>query len=263
MIIDGRKIAEKMYEDMRLEISRRERAPRLAIITCAPNFETQKYLALKEKKATQAGIETDVITLSNESATEDFLATINACTKTADGIIVQLPLPPHVATASILAAVPITHDVDALNPNTTQVLSPVVGAIAEILRQNRIESKEKYVTIIGAGRLVGVPALRWFESEGAYVSVVTKETIDIVSHTKNADIIVCGAGVPGLLTPDMIKDGVVILDAGTSEEGGMLRGDATSECAEKASLFTPVPGGIGPVTIAVLLKNLIVLARNE
>jgi methylenetetrahydrofolate dehydrogenase (NADP+)/methenyltetrahydrofolate cyclohydrolase len=95
------------------------------------------------------------------------------------------------------------------------------------------------------------------------VSVVTKDTIDIPYYTKNADIIVAGAGVPGHLTPDMVKEGVVILDAGTSEDGGMLKGDAHPDCAQKAALITPVPGGIGPITIAVLLRNVTELVEQQ
>jgi methylenetetrahydrofolate dehydrogenase (NADP+) / methenyltetrahydrofolate cyclohydrolase len=118
---------------------------------------------------------------------------------------------------------------------------------------------ERHVVVVGSGKLVGLPASRWFMEQGSAVSVVTKDTADIAYYTKNADIIVLGAGVPRLLTPDMVKEGVVILDAGTSEDGGVLAGDADPACAEKASLFTPVPGGIGPITVAVLLRNLVEL----
>ena len=95
------------------------------------------------------------------------------------------------------------------------------------------------------------------------MSVVTKDTIDITHYTKNADIIVCGAGVPNLITEEMVKEGVIVLDAGTSEEGGILKGDVDPLVALKASLFTPVPGGIGPITIAVLLRNVVVLAEKR
>ncbi len=263
MIVDGKKIAEKIYSKIRNEVELLSHTPRLAIITCAPTFETQKYLDLKKKKATEVGIATGIIHLPEESTTEDFQKIIAHTVSESDGIIVQLPLPQGIDIRVVLNTVPPSHDVDALNQESTHVLPPVVGAIEEILGTYEVSSFNKHVTILGSGRLVGVPASQWFESHGSYVSIVTKETEDISFYTKNADIIVCGTGVPGLLLPSMIKDGVMILDAGTSEERGLLKGDADPACAEKASLFTPVPGGIGPVTVAVLLRNLIVLMKKE
>jgi methylenetetrahydrofolate dehydrogenase (NADP+) / methenyltetrahydrofolate cyclohydrolase len=263
MIVDGRKIAATVYEKMRVDIAGLSRAPRLAIISCAPNFETEKYLALKQKRAKEVGIETELIVLDAESSTDGVLEAVAGGVLAADGVIVQLPLPPSIDTARVLAAVPSTHDVDALNPNTKNILSPVVGALHEILIAHDSTATGKNVTIIGSGKLVGLPAYAWFSAQDAQVSVVTKDTLDIGYYTRPADIIVCGAGVPDLLTPDMVKEEVIILDAGTSEAAGVLRGDASPLCAEKASLFTPVPGGIGPLTIAILLRNVLDCAKNQ
>jgi methylenetetrahydrofolate dehydrogenase (NADP+)/methenyltetrahydrofolate cyclohydrolase len=263
VIVDGKAIANGIYDAIRDRIQTSGRTPTLGILTCAPNFETEKYLAIKQKKASEVGIETHVVRL-DETATEDaVLASLARLVTESDAVVVQLPLPPHIDTMKILASVPPTHDADALNPETTEVLSPVVGAIAEIIKTYEVPVYEKHVVVIGSGRLVGVPAARWFTEHGASVSVVTKDTIDIPYYTKTADIIVAGAGVPGHLTPDMVKEGAVILDAGTSEDGGMLKGDADPACAEKASLFTPVPGGIGPITIAILLRNVTELANQK
>ncbi len=263
MIVDGKEIAERVYKRTYEEIQRLGRAPVLSIITCAPNFETQKYLALKEKKAAAIGMTTRVIELSDTSTTENFCEVIEKARDGSDGIIVQLPLPKNVDVKTVFAHIPVTHDVDALNPENHSVLSPVVGAFFEILSLCNIVIEGKHVTVIGNGRLVGLPACAWFQSAGAHVSVVTRDTGDISTYTKTADIIVCGAGSPGLLTPDMIKEDVIILDAGTSEEGGELRGDADPLCAERASLFTPVPGGIGPITIAILLSNVVLCAQRK
>lgn len=262
MIIDGKKIAKGIYARAREKVQKLSHAPELAIVTCAPNFETQKYLALKKKQAAAIGIVTRIIELPHESTTETFQHAIRALTS-AHGIVVQLPLPSGVDTDAVLKSIPITHDVDALNPETTAILSPVVGAFQEILAEANVSAKDKLVAIIGSGRLVGLPAYQWFEGQGAHVSVVTKDTVDIGYYTKNADIVVCGAGVSGLLTPDMVREGVIILDAGTSEDGGVLKGDADPRCAEKARIFTPVPGGIGPITIATLLSNVVDCARER
>jgi methylenetetrahydrofolate dehydrogenase (NADP+) / methenyltetrahydrofolate cyclohydrolase len=263
MIIDGHSIAERVYVRVRESVQTLGRAPVLTIVVCAPNFETRAYLALKEKKARTLGIRTRIIELPAESETTTFLKTIQDVLPSTDGVIVQLPLPPLVDADAVLAAIPSAYDADALNPKTALPLSPVAGAMKEILESVQVEPKDKLVTVIGSGRLVGLPAYRWFERVGAHVSVVTKDTTDIGYYTRAADIVVCGAGVAGLLQPSMVRDGVVILDAGTSEEGGVLRGDADPLCAEKASVFTPVPGGIGPITIAILLLNVVDCAHRH
>jgi methylenetetrahydrofolate dehydrogenase (NADP+)/methenyltetrahydrofolate cyclohydrolase len=257
MIVDGKQIAEEIYASIRVRVEELGRAPVFSIIVCAPNFETQKYLALKQKKAEALGIDVRIYELDATCETKDFLEAISNAVGDTDGVIVQLPLPTHIDRDQVLAHIPTTHDADALNPQTVTPLSPVVGAIQTILKTYNIEVEKKQVTIIGSGRLVGLPAFRWFTEQGAYVSLVTKDTLDIGTYTKSADIIVCGAGVPGLLKPSMIQEGVIILDAGTSEDGGELKGDADPLCSLKASLLTPVPGGIGPVTIAVLLANVV------
>jgi methylenetetrahydrofolate dehydrogenase (NADP+) / methenyltetrahydrofolate cyclohydrolase len=257
MIIDGRKIAEDIYTDIRLSIAKSEKMPKLVIVTCMPNFETKKYLALKEKKAKEVGIETIIIELEETITTDDIIRHIQEMVALSDGIVVQLPLPAHIDRDRVIASIPPSHDIDALNPKTNTIYSPVVGACEEILRIQNITPHDKQVTIVGAGTLVGLPAYQWFSTHGAHVSLVTRDTKDISFYTRNADIIVCGVGVPGILTPSMIKDGVIIFDAGTSEDNGELRGDADPACADTARIFTPVPGGIGPITIAILLRNVV------
>lgn len=263
MIVDGKKIAEAVFEKIRTDVAMLPRAPRLLIISCAPTPETERYLALKQKKASEVGITIDILRFDATATTEEIMTASTEGESRADGIIVQLPLPAHIDTPRVLTAIPPTHDVDALNSQTADVLSPVVGAIHEILLTHGVTTTGKHVTIIGNGKLVGLPAHAWFSAHGAQVSVVTKDTEDIGYYTRPADIIVCGAGVPDLLTPDMVKEGVVILDAGTTEDSGVLKGDADPACALKASLFTPVPGGIGPITIAILLRNVLDCAKKR
>jgi methylenetetrahydrofolate dehydrogenase (NADP+) / methenyltetrahydrofolate cyclohydrolase len=261
MIVDGKMIANRIYDSIRSKLEVAHRIPVLGIVVCAPNFETEKYLNLKEKKAHEVGIAVEVVRLEATVSTDEMLKALKALVHTSDGVIVQLPLPSHIDTDAVLSSIPVSHDVDALNANTTDVLSPVVGAIAEILKVYEVPIFERHVAVIGSGKLVGLPASRWFMEHGASVSIVTKDTKDISYYTKNADIIVSGAGVPNLITSDMVKEGVVILDAGTSEDGGVLKGDVHPDCKEKAYLFTPVPGGIGPITIAVLLKNVVEISQ--
>ena len=270
MIVDGRKIAE----DILTEVANSATAaitvpdatsPRLTIITASPNFETQKYLALKKKKAAAVGVHTNVIELLPDCTTDEVKKTVAVAAEKSDGIVVQLPLPEQIDTNAVLAVIPTTHDVDAIHyDGEGTVLPPVIGAIAEIASRHDVSFAGKQVVIIGAGRLVGAPALLWTHEQGAQVTMITKETAAVESATAiaAADIIISGAGHPKLLQPEHIKDGVIIFDAGTSEDGGALAGDADPACADKAALFTPVPGGIGPITIAVLLRNLIALPRQ-
>jgi methylenetetrahydrofolate dehydrogenase (NADP+)/methenyltetrahydrofolate cyclohydrolase len=182
-----------------------------------------------------------------------------------NGIIVQLPFPPHIDVDTVLSVIPKSYDVDVAwyDGSSDEVLPPVVGAIAEIARVHDVLFATQNVVVVGKGKLVGAPALIWTQKQGAHVSVIDRETADPKTMIGDADILILGAGKPGLIMKDDVKEGVLIFDAGTSEDGGVLKGDADLSCAEKASLFTPVPGGIGPITIAVLLRNLITLALHQ
>lgn len=265
-LINGRAMADVVYAQIKDEIAKLGRPPRLSIITGASNFATKKYLALKETKAAAVGLTVSRTELPAAATTKDFISTILDLAPNTDAIIVQLPLPTAVDTDAVLAAVPVTHDADALNGKPGMVFSPVVAACAHILKAEGITVANRHVTIVGSGRLVGQPLYKWLTENGAVVSLVTKDTTDIGYYTRPADILVLGAGVPGLITPDLIKAGVILLDAGTSEADGELRGDADPACAGRAGIFTPVPGGIGPLTVACLLKNVVTLAfgrKNE
>jgi methylenetetrahydrofolate dehydrogenase (NADP+)/methenyltetrahydrofolate cyclohydrolase len=257
MIVDGKKIAEGIFEELTIKTSQMANIPRMTVFACAPNFETQKYLTLKKKKAIEIGVAVDVVEMPEDISTTAFVEKIQETKEKTDGIIVQLPLPEHIDTQKILESVPTHLDIDGLNPNTTGFLSPVVGAVKSILETHKISLLDKKTVVVGSGKLVGKPVYEWCKRQKADVVQVTTSTIDIEEHIKNADIIIAGAGVPGLIKPDAIKKGVALLDAGTSEDGGELKGDIDSSCASKSSLFTPVPGGIGPVTVAVLLQNVV------
>ncbi|MCB9811664.1 bifunctional 5,10-methylenetetrahydrofolate dehydrogenase/5,10-methenyltetrahydrofolate cyclohydrolase [Candidatus Nomurabacteria bacterium] len=260
MLVDGKAIAADIYQEIRNIISHTGERPHLTVFTCAPNFETQKYLNLKRKKAAEVGIATNVIEFPADITTEEVIASINHATIQTDGVIVQLPFPAAVDTDRVLQVVPVSLDVDALRYVDAEhhtVLPPVVGAIDEIAQRYAVSLLGRNVVVVGQGRLVGKPAAKWATALGANVTVIDKDTDAPEVLFKEADIIISGAGKAGLIKPEMVKDGVIIFDAGTSEEGGELRGDVDPSCADKARLFTPVPGGIGPITVAVLLRNLV------
>lgn len=264
MIVDGRAIARDMLREVRNMISHASTRPHLTVLTCAPNFETRKYLALKRRRAIDAGIGINVIEFPETVTTDEMIVSLRHATMQTDGVIVQLPLPKHIDTDAVLASIPQGCDADGLNysGDEHELLPPVVGAIAEIAARHRVPFLGAATVVVGNGRLVGKPAALFATRMGANVSVVTRETENADELIRSADILILGAGSPGLITPDRIREGVIIFDAGTSEAGGLLVGDADPSCDAKAALITPVPGGIGPITVAILLRNVAALAMK-
>ena len=266
-IIDGRALALQIKREIAHEVAGLARAPTLAIVACDPNFETQKYLELKQGIAKTLGINIETNILPKEATTESIIEKVVEVASVYPGLIVQLPLPSHIDTSRVLASIPKNKDVDAFSyqGEETDILPPVVGAIDYISKQYQLDWQDKSVVIFGSGRLVGAPTLLYARNKGARVEVINAKTKteDISRLSKGADIVVLGVGQQNLLLPEMVKDGVVVFDAGASEDGGVLVGDAHNDVANTASLFTPVPGGIGPITIAILFSNLLKLRTRQ
>lgn len=264
MIVDGKAIAESIYTEVKSELLARSQPPVLVAITCNPNFETRKYLELKKSKATLVGIRLRVVELPETITTEEVVSCINAVAPQVDGIVVQLPFPSHIDRETILSAVPIDKDPDGFcyGKNEDACLPPVVGAIVEIARTYNVTFKDKKVVVLGEGRLVGKPAAHYLHSIGAKVTVLTEADTAPQLILNNAEVIISGIGKPHFITASDVAPGAIIFDAGTSEDGGVVAGDVHPAVADRAALFTPVPGGIGPVTVAVLLRNLANLTLN-
>lgn len=264
MLVDGKAIAADILESVTAEVATFARPITMTAITCAPNFETKKYLELKQRRATAVGIELKVVEVAADITTEALASQVFALAQETDGVVVQLPLPEHIDKDVVLRAVPVDKDPDvfAYGEKRDRILPPVVGAIDVISTVHGVEWKNKRVVILGKGRLVGTPAARYARKQGARVRVYDETNLD-VSSLRTADIIVSGIGQPGFITAAMLSEGVVVFDAGTSEDGGVLVGDAHADVATVASLVTPVPGGIGPITIAYLFKNLALLALQS
>ena len=264
MIVDGRALAQELLQGLQNEITHLHGTPHLTVFTSAPNFATKKYLNLKTKRAREVGIGINVIELPDTVTTEEAIQSIQHAAMQTDGIIVQQPLPEHFDTEAILASVPLDMDVDGIHYDGSDrtPIHPVAGAIAHIARRHDIVLAGQHVVVVGHGRLVGQPAATWAAAQGAQVTVLTEDTKNNDATIAAADILILGVGQPGLITSDMIKEGAIIFDAGTSEAGGQLVGDADPTVSEKAGLFTPVPGGIGPLTVAILLRNLLSLRED-
>ena len=241
MTVDGKKIAEDIVAGLGSALH----GKRLGIVVGTPDSATDSFIKIKSRVAGRLGVE--VV----RGELEELL-------KTCDGVIVQLPIPDSEA---LLAALPPEKDVDALGL-APMVAPPVAGAIAEVLSRSGVDPRGKSAVVVGSGRLVGAPAAKLLRGLGADVSVIT-QTHGSLSELAGADIVVLGAGEPGLIKPAMLKQGVILIDAGTSEQGGKLAGDADPSCAEVASVFTPVPGGIGPIAVAMIFKNLFTLVKKN
>jgi len=271
MLIDGKKISEEIKATLNGESA--SRRIKLAIVQVGEDEASKKFIERKIKFAEEIGIKTRVYNLPADITTNKLrqkMAEISHILEN-DGVILQLPLPARNATHSVaggpeqiktqyvLNGIIVKKDVDVLSSRAfgdfatghSKILPPVVEAVKTIFEAYSIDFKNKNIVIVGAGRLVGKPVAVWLINNNATFSVVDKFTKDLTSFTKKADIIISGVGKKNLITPDMIRDGVVIIDVG----------DAAPEVAEKASLFTPAIGGLGPLTVAMVFKNLIELNK--
>lgn len=274
VLLDGKKLAEKILAGLREEIGGVKKKLRLAIIVVGDNPVVRKFIEQKKKTAEQIGIDIRIYPFADTITTNELrkrLAEVVHERKNT-GVIIQLPLPPHVNTQYILNSIPPEKDVDVLSARSlgnvvvgkSPVLSPVADAIKEFWEEYGIEYRGRHIVIAGAGNLVGRPVALWLLGERATLSVVNKDTLNPESLFRMADIIISGVGKPKIITGDMVKEGVVLIDAGTSESEGELVGDVDFDStASKASFITPVPGGIGPVTVAILLRNLVILAKQK
>ena len=258
MTIDGRQIADEIYA--RLSARLAQRSAVLGIVCSEPNAVIESFVRIKSRAAERLGVALVRIDVPCGEGTPGVVAAIGRLVPETQGIIAQLPMPDTVDVEAVLAAIPGTHDVDGIGPSA-RVMPPVARAVEEILSHSSVELAGKSAVVIGAGRLVGAPVAKMVRDSGADVCVLQKG--DSLDALKNADIIVSGAGEPGLIRPAMIREGVVLIDAGTSEQGGKVRGDADPACAGKCSVFTPVPGGVGPVAVAEIFENLAELAASR
>lgn len=278
MIIDGRKMAGEVLARAKICAGLLARAPHIVAIVTSDTPATRSYLAIKKKRALDAGC---VFTVRHIDATttpdllqKELIACVKEESERAEAVIVQLPLPEGVDTKVVCDAIPTEKDADVLSRTAREkfekgevgaLLPPVVGAVQQICMQNAVSIEGKNAVVIGDGWLVGNPVALWLRQKGAEVTVLTSaDTREVLaSALKNADIVVSGAGSPHLITPDLLKQGTVLIDASTTESNGILSGDADPACAGVCSLITPVPGGVGPLAVALLFENAVTLTEQK
>ena len=272
-IVHGKALASKMEESLKKARAQFSFTPGLGIVLIEGDSVSASYVARKVAKARELAIATKVITLSQTASTEDVIAAVATLSGDGgiDGIIVQLPLPEHIDRARVLSALPIEKDVDVLSPDGRArfaheefpILPPVVAAVQYIFEAYNVHTLAREVLVLGHGILVGAPLAQFMRQCGGRVTVLDKPVRDLAEFTKDAQIIICGTGVPHLLKPEHVSEGVVVIDAGMQRIDGKLVGDAHPDVAVHAELFTPTPGGVGPLVVTSLLKNVLILARNH
>jgi len=271
IILDGEKLSEELLGKIRQEIEKKQLCLKLAVVLAGDNLVSKSYINKKQRAAKAAGISFDFFSFPESISEENLKKEIEklADDKNISGIVVQLPLPENINSRQILNLVPKEKDADVLSEyvfnefaqNKTEIFPPVVGAIKHLLEKYKIDIKSKKIVLIGKGQLVGKPVSAWLSNLKADFTVLDRSVKDISLDLKNADIIISGAGSPEIVKKDMIKQGAVLIDAGTSSEDGKIKGDIEKEAYKKASYVAPVPGGVGPMTIACLLENILKLNK--
>ena len=270
-ILSGETIARRILGDLKRKKARK--TPSLLVVQVGKNPVSAKYVGEKEKVAKELGIIFRLVVLpANISQTEleHQIQKIGKSPKVT-GMIVQLPLPSALNTQAALDRIPLEKDVDVLSSagfgafalETLNILPPTVHAVSLLLRKAKANLKGSNVVVLGAGRLVGLPLSLWLLQQGATLTVVNKQTKNLKSITQKADILISGTGKRGLVRGNMVKKGAVVIDAGTSVEAGKSAGDVDFKTvSKKAGFITPVPGGVGPLTVACLFQNLFLLTER-
>ena len=288
-IIDGKAVSKQIKEELAAEVAQKVAAggkrPCLAAILVGHDGGSESYVANKIKSCQECGLESRLIRFEDDITEETLLEAVKSLNEDdeVDGFIVQLPLPRHIDEQKIIEAIDPKKDVDGFHP--VNVGRMVVGlpcflpatpaGILELLARYSVDTKGKHCVVLGRSNIVGKPMsilmMRKAYPGNCTVTVCHSATPDIASITRQADIIIAALGCPGFVTADMVKDGAVIVDVGTtrvpdstSPRGWRLKGDVDfTNVAPKCSFITPVPGGVGPMTIVSLIKNTVAAAKGK
>lgn len=273
-IIDGRKIRNEILEEIKQETDGLSFTPVFCDILVGEDPASVQYVNMKFKTAVSLGIKFHKAFFKEDISTEDLIKEIQVLNKMENmcGIIVQLPLPLHIDTKKVLDAIDSDLDVDSLGEVSStkfyqgeKVLHlPTASACLYILDSLNIDLNSKNIVVLGQGELVGKPTAFLLKQRGLNVVSLNRESLGKEEIIKDADIIISGIGQASYLKGNMLKPGVTLIDAGTSESNNSISGDVDlSSVKNVASVISPVPGGVGPVTIAMLFKNVLQVAKNK
>jgi methylenetetrahydrofolate dehydrogenase (NADP+)/methenyltetrahydrofolate cyclohydrolase len=270
-LIDGKAIAQALREDIRTQVSalraQGRRAPGLAVILVGADAASQIYVRHKHQACEAAGMHSVVHLMSADSTQEQVLAAVHALNQddTIDGILVQLPVPAQISGKAVIDAIAVAKDVDGFNPENlgllaqrTPRLRPCTPyGVIKMLEHEKIDVRGMDAVVIGQSNIVGRPMALELLMKSCTVTICHSQTKDLPGHVARADLIVAGIGKPEFVRGEWIKPGAVVIDVGLNRlESGKIVGDvAFKAAAERAAYITPVPGGVGPMTIAMLMQN--------
>lgn len=279
MVFNGREFSASIITDLKEKISHLDFVPEFSDILVTNDGPSVRYVKMKAKTANDIGIKFVDATLPVNSSTEDLIQKINELSMRPDmcGIIVQLPLPAHIDTQKVINSIPLNLDVDGLSESYDKafyetsnigdvLIMPTASAVLKILNSALNDLSNKNIVVVGNGKLVGKPVIYLLQKLGHSVGLINSKTEDLEKKEllKNADIIISAVGKPGVVTGENLKDNVIVIDAGTLEVSGELRGDVDfNSVSPKASFITPTPGGVGPVTVACLMENILLVALKK
>jgi methylenetetrahydrofolate dehydrogenase (NADP+)/methenyltetrahydrofolate cyclohydrolase len=270
-IIDGKAVAARMRAEVAEEVARMDTAPALATVLVGDDPASQIYVAGKHKACAEVGIASirhDLPADTSEAAVLDVVAELNA-DPAVSGMIVQLPLPGHIDAARVTSAVDPAKDVDGLTPTNAGLLvqgreglvPATPSGVMELLREYDTPLEGAHAVVVGRSDLVGKPVASLLLAQNATVTVCHSRTRDLAEVCRGADVLVAAVGRPRLITGDMVKEGATVIDVGMNRTDDGLVGDVDFESASaRARAITPVPGGVGPMTIAMLLRNTLTAA---
>lgn len=287
-LIDGKAISEAIKKEISEEVKKRiqegKKVPHLAAILVGHDGGSETYVAHKVKSCEQVGFKSTLIRFEDSVSEAELLQTVEKLNKDEeiDGFIVQLPLPKHISEQKIIEAIDYRKDVDGFHPinvgrssiGLTSFVSATPAGILELLKRYNIETSGKHCVVIGRSNIVGKPVANLMMQKAypgdATVTVCHSRTKNLAEITRQADIIIAALGKPEFLTAEMVKEGAVVIDVGTTrvpsdktKSGWKLTGDVKfDEVAPKCSYITPVPGGVGPMTIVSLMKNTLLAGKK-
>jgi len=277
-LIDGKALAAQMREQLAQSVAELEQkgvVPGLAVVLVGDDPASRVYVSMKEKACAKAGIFSDEHRLPAETSQEELLALVDKLNNDVriDGILVQLPLPEHIDEDAVITSIATQKDVDGFHPESVGRLvtgnptfkSCTPYGVMKMLESINYDLNGKEVVVVGRSNIVGKPVALMCLAKNATVTVCHSRTQDLPGHVKRADVVIAAVGRTEMVKGEWIKEGAVVIDVGINrQEDGKLLGDVEfAAAAEKASYITPVPGGVGPMTITMLLENTVQSSRRR
>lgn len=275
MILDGKKVSQVLLENIKKEVEGYTSKPKVVDIFIGDNAASEIYIKNKRKACLQVGIIFEEITFSENVTEEEILTSINKLNNdvSVHAILVQLPLPKRLNSKTIINTIHPKKDVDGLtdynqirlfhNENTMVPCTP--KGILRLLKEYQISLQDKNVVLLGRGALVGKPLLPLLLKENANVMVCHSKTSDLKKYTKNADVLICATNQPNLISKDMVKKDGIVVDVGIfyDTKTHKIYGNVKKEVEDIVKYITPVPGGIGPMTVALFIENILICYKNQ